>query len=170
MQRFLMLGLAILLVSCGPEQSAVDKQKREIQDRVEKDIENVRPILGRYVGLWTGPEGSEYGMTVELREGRELRRIPPTDEVVEVPTINGALFIYDKDPSKTFMNLGEVLSGRYDPKTGSVVLLLGPIPGGGRSGNDANRDFVGTIIDKELKGKFPVNGRLSSVRARKVQE
>lgn len=169
MRRLLMLGLAMMFVGCGPEQSAVEKQKREIQDRVEKDIENVRPILGRYVGVWTGPEGSEYGMTVELREGRELRRIPPTDEVVEVPTIIGALFIYDKDPSKMFMNLGEVLSGSYEPKTGAVVLLLGPIPGG-RSGNDANRDFVGTIIDKELKGKFPVNGRLSSVRARKVQE
>ncbi len=169
MRQIVFLGIALVLMGCGPEQSASEKQKQEFRDRVEKDVENVRPILGRYVGIWTGPEGSNYGMTVELREGRELRRIPPTDEVIEVPTINGAVFIYDKDPTKTYMNLGEVLSGRYDSKTGAVVLLLGPIPGG-RSGNDANRDFVGTIRTGELNGKFPVNGRMSSVRAKKVRE
>lgn len=160
------MALTLLFVaSCGPEDSATDKQKRELQEQFEKDVEALRPLVGEYRGSMTTMSGTVYPAGVELHIGRVLRKIPPGDQVVEVSSLLGKIVLYPDDPKQIF-SLGEVSSGHYSPDSGLVAMDVNPILGGGSS----VRQFSGSYRDGKLSGDLPVNGRINKINVERVAQ
>jgi hypothetical protein len=168
----LLLGgliLTGLVTGCGPEESNEDRILNEIRERLIQETEEVRPLVGFYVGTWTNPLGQKYETAMNLRIRTKYRRVPPSDHIFEVPSLDGAIYWYkDNRPDIVDQHMGQINAGRYNRRSGNFTLLVDlsssilevlPVA-----------DLIGTFVDGKMSGTLYNRGRAIGIELTRVRE
>lgn len=160
----LALSLTITLVSCGPDNKASDRQVDDIRDKIGESTKDYYLAEGKYVGTWVSRLGNSHPAVLKIFLEKVLKPLPPTNELIEVPTLRGIFYVYRENVNDAIYPLASYDGGSYSAATEELVLgrqAASQPPGGGGSQNPMPGGQQPTLVGRLSKGHIKATAQLN---------
>lgn len=158
----LTLGLTMTLLNCGPDNKASDRQVDDIRDKIGESTKDYYLAEGKYVGTWVSRLGNAHPAVLNIFLEKVLKPLPPTNELIEVPTLRGVFYVYKENVNDAIFPLASYDGGSYSAATQELILggqEATQISGGSPNPFAGGRPtLVGRLRNGNIKATAQLNG------------
>lgn len=120
---------ASTLVGCGPEKTAVEREKEQYEkttrENVDQTLSEITPLVGKYWGLITyTTTGRKELVSLDLFVSTQIVNNPSRNETIEIPILAGTLKTYegqDRSADKV-TSVYSFNQSKWTPETKKLIL------------------------------------------------
>lgn len=158
-----------LVISCGKNPSQEERVKDSLKATAQEKEELLAPLVGRYEGTLTFPNGEKKQIALQLIQTIMIVQNPGRNDVTEMPTLGGNINIFFNPEDHTdVIPIAQFTNSMYSAES-KHLRLNGSIQTGTSIGTVLNT-FDGTVNGNSIQGNLSNTSRgdLGYVDVKKV--